>query len=333
MSFVWPWVLLSLLALPLCLFVYVRLQRRRGRDAASLGTLGAVREGATKRLGTRKHIPPALILLGVALLALASARPQLTVPLPRMEGTVVLTFDVSASMAADDAEPTRMEAAKAVGKALVERRPSSAAIGVVAFGEGGLVVQPPSDDMQAMAATIDRLAPQSGTSLGRGILTALHLVSSVTGASEDPGMKPGLQNTGATEPRGAFAPAIIVLLTDGENTDSPDPLEVAQMAIDRGVRVYTVGVGTVEGATVEIDGFNVFTQLNEVVLQEIAFLTEGVYFGVDDLEDIRSIYEELETQFVVEPREIEVTSLVGGVSALLLLTGGLLSLFWFGRMP
>ena len=103
MSFIWPWVLLSLLALPLCLFVYVRLQRRRGRDAASLGTLGAVREGATKRLGTRKHIPPALILLGVALLALASARPQLTVPLPRMEGTVVLTFDVSASMAADDA--------------------------------------------------------------------------------------------------------------------------------------------------------------------------------------------------------------------------------------
>ena len=333
MSFIWPWVLLSLLALPLCLFVYVRLQRRRGRDAASLGTLGAVREGATKRLGTRKHIPPALILWAVALLALASARPQLTVPLPRMEGTVVLTFDVSASMAADDAEPTRMEAAKAVGKALIERRPSSAAIGVVAFGEGGLVVQPPSDDMQAMAATIDRLAPQSGTSLGRGILTALHLVSSVTGASEDPGMRPGLQNAGATEPRGAFAPAIIVLLTDGENTDSPDPLEVAQMAIDRGVRVYTVGVGTVEGATVEIDGFNVFTQLNEVVLQEIAFLTEGVYFGVDDLEDIRSIYEELETQFVVEPREIEVTSLVGGVSALLLLTGGLLSLFWFGRMP
>ena len=333
MSFIWPWVLLSLLALPLCLFVYVRLQRRRGRDAASLGTLGAVREGATKRLGTRKHIPPALILLGVALLALASARPQLTVPLPRMEGTVVLTFDVSASMAADDAEPTRMEAAKAVGKALVERRPSSAAIGVVAFGEGGLVVQPPSDDMQAMAATIDRLAPQSGTSLGRGILTALHLVSSVTGASEDPGMSPGLQNAGATEPRGAFAPAIIVLLTDGENTEPPDPLEVAQMAIDRGVRVYTVGVGTVEGATVEIDGFNVFTQLNEVILQEIAFLTEGVYFGVDDFEDIRSIYEELETQFVVEPREIEVTSLVGGVSALLLLTGGLLSLFWFGRMP
>ena len=333
MSFIWPWVLLSLLALPLCLFVYVRLQRRRGRDAASLGTLGAVREGATKRLGTRKHIPPALILLGVALLALASARPQLTVPLPRMEGTVVLTFDVSASMAADDAEPTRMEAAKAVGKALIERRPSSAAIGVVAFGEGGLVVQPPSDDMQTMAATIDRLAPQSGTSLGRGILTALHLVSSVTGASEDPGMRPGLQNAGATEPRGAFAPAIIVLLTDGENTDSPDPLEVAQMAIDRGVRVYTVGVGTVEGATVEIDGFNVFTQLNEVVLQEIAFLTEGVYFGVDDLEDIRSIYEELETQFVIEPREIEVTSLVGGVSALLLLTGGLLSLLWFGRMP
>ena len=334
LSFVWPWVLLSLLALPACAYVYVRLQQRRSRDAAGLGALGVVGDGASVLGGRRRHIPPIILLLGVALLALASARPQMTIPFPRIEGSVVLTFDVSASMAADDAEPTRMEAAKDVALALVEMRPGSAQVGVVAFGEGGLVVQPPTDDGAAIGATIERLAPQSGTSLGRGILTALQLVSPDSGSNRDSAGSPGLEASGsASEPRGAFAPAVIVLLTDGENTEPPDPLETAQWAIDRGIRVYTVGVGTVEGATVEIDGFNVFTQLNEVLLQEIALLTEGSYFGVEDVEDVASIYEDLETQFVVEPKEIEVTSLVGGVGAILLLSAGLLSLFWFGRMP
>ena len=124
-----------------------------------------------------------------------------------------------------------------------------------------------------------------------------------------------------------------MLLTDGENTDPPDPLEVAQTAIERGVRVYTVGIGTEEGAAIDVDGFSLFTQLNEPVLQEIALLTEGVYFRLDDIDDTPSVYNELETEFVVEPREVEVTSLLGGISALLLLAGGLLSLFWFGRMP
>ena len=124
-----------------------------------------------------------------------------------------------------------------------------------------------------------------------------------------------------------------MLLTDGENTDPPEPLEVAQTAIERGVRVYTVGIGTEEGATIEVDGFNLFTQLNQPVLEEIALLTEGVYFMLDDVEDTPLVYDELETEFVVESREVEVTSFLGGVSALLLLVAGLLSLFWFGRMP
>ena len=220
-----------------------------------------------------------------------------------------------------------MDAAKLVAKDLVDRRPGSAKIGVVAFGESGLLVQPPIDDDEALHATIDRLAPDSGTSLGRGILTALNVVSPESGfSSGEPALVDGA-------PRGAFAPAIIVLLTDGENTDPPDPIEVAQMAIERGVRVYTVGLGSEDGTTIEIDGFNLFTQLNEPVLQEIALLTEGVYFRIEDIDDLPSVYDQLETEFVVESREVEVTSAFGGVSALLLLVGGALSLFWFGRMP
>ena len=134
-------------------------------------------------------------------------------------------------------------------------------------------------------------------------------------------------------PRGAFAPAVIVLLTDGENTDPPDPLEIAQMAIDRGVRVHTVGFGTEDGAVIEVDGFNLFTQLNEPVLQEIALQTEGVYYSIEDVDDLSSVYEGLETEFVVEPSEIEVTFALGGISALMLLVGGAISLFWFGRAP
>ena len=145
-------------------------------------------------------------------------------------------------MVADDVEPTRMDAAKIAAKSIVDRRPASARIGIVAFGEGGLIVNPPTDDNQALYATIDRLEPSSGTSLGTGIQTALNLALSASG--------PGSPESTADDesgPRGAFAPAVIVLLTDGENTEPPEPLEVAQAAIDRGVRVHTVGIGTQDG--------------------------------------------------------------------------------------
>lgn len=327
MTFIWPWVLLSLLAVPVCVFLYLRMQRRRSRDAASLGTLGVVRQDTAARIRRRRHIPPLIFLIGVALLAFASARPQLTLPLPRMEGIVMLTFDVSASMAADDVEPTRLDAAKQVAGSLVEHRPDSARIGVVAFGEGGLVVQPPTDDEDALHATIDRLVPQSGTSLGRGIVTALNQLA------EEPGFGAGNDSEGASDSGTGLAPAVIVLLTDGENTDPPEPLEAAQMAIDQGVRIHTVGVGTTDGAVVEVDGFNLFTQLNGPVLEDIALLTEGTYFTVQQIDDVQSVYEELETEFVVEPREVEVTSALAGVCALLFLAGGALSLLWFGRIP
>ena len=327
-SFIWPWVLISLIALPVCVIVYFNLQRRRGMSAARLGTMGASASETADRLGKRRHIPPIVLLTGVSLLALASARPQMTLPLPRIEGTVVLAMDVSASMSADDVQPTRMEAAKLAAKSFADRRPDSARVGVVAFGEGGLIVHPPSDDDEALTSTIDRLVPQSGTSLGRGMLTALDLISSVPGAgSDDSSAENG------SSPRSAFAPAIIVMFTDGENTDPPDTAEVAQVAIERGVRVHTVGVGTQEGAIVEVDGFNLFTQLNEPALQEISLLTEGDYFRLEDKGDIASVYEELDTEFVVEPVEVEITSLLGGIGALLFLASGALSLFWLGRAP
>ncbi len=257
----------------------------------------------------------------------AAARPQVELALPRLEGTVMLVFDVSASMAADDSEPTRMVAAQTIAQTLIERKPGNVKVGVVAFSDGGLLVQPPTHDRPALAATIGRLAPQSGTSLGRGILAALDAVS--TAPDEDRGDDGAAQ----TSPRGAFAPAVIVLFTDGENTAPPDPLEAAQTAIEQGVRVFTVGVGSSSGTTVEIDGFFVFTQLNEAMLKEIASLTEGQYFNVESADDARAIYDGLDRQFVVESEKREITSVLGGVSMLVLLIAGALSLLWFGRVP
>ena len=333
MSFIWPSVLVSLLLVPVCIFLYLRLQQRRSRHAGALGTFGAVRGSGAGRSGRLRHIPPAIYLLGLTILLLASARPQMVLPLPQMEGTVVLTFDVSASMAADDVQPTRMDAAKSAARAFVEDRPRSTRIGVVAFGEGGLVVEAPTDDTESITATIDRMVPQSGTSLGRGILAALNLISD--SPVPDESFNGEFSASPEIEPvrRGVFAPAIIVLLTDGENTEPPDPLEAAQAAIEQGVRIYTVGVGTSEGATLEIDGFSLFTRLNDSTLQEIALLTEGRYFSVESAEDVQSIYEDLDPQFVVKPREMEITSVLSGVSMLVFLAGGALSLLWFGRMP
>ena len=130
-----------------------------------------------------------------------------------------------------------------------------------------------------------------------------------------------------------FAPAVIVLLTDGENTVSPDPLEAAQAAIENGIRVHTVGVGTSTGTTLEIDGFNVHTQLNESMLREIALLAEGDYLSVGRSDDVATIYEELGSQFEVKSQELEITSILGGISMIALLIGAGLSLLWFGRMP
>ena len=124
-----------------------------------------------------------------------------------------------------------------------------------------------------------------------------------------------------------------MLLTDGENTAPPDPLEAVQAAADRGVRVYTVGIGSPEGATLEIEGFSIHTQLDEPTLQAVAERTGGTYFNAVDEEGLRAIYANLNPELGIAAEKMEVTALFAGVSALLLLIGGALSLFWFSRLP
>jgi len=333
MSFIWPAMLVLLLLIPLCVGLYIRMQQRRRRIAERYGSLGLTPEAAGRRLGSRRHIPPALFLVGLTILMLALARPQTVVSLPRIEGTVILAFDVSGSMAADDMKPTRMEAAKAAARGFVQRQPASVQIGVVAFSDNGFAVQAPTNDQEAILASINRLTPQRGTSLANGILASLNTIAAGAGAPLQLSSNRSPTPTPTPVPKEAYTSAVIVLLTDGENTVSPDPLAAAQAAADRGVRIYTVGVGSAAGATLHIEGFTIHTQLDEAMLQRISLLTDGAYSNAESEQDLRTIYENLDPQLVIKPEKMEVTSIFAGASILMLLIGGAFSLLWFGRLP
>lgn len=333
MSFIWPAMLLSLLLIPLFAGLYLRVQRRRQQLAASYGMFGLMQEATGRPLGWRRHIPPALFLLGLTLLLLALARPETVVSLPRIEGTVILAFDVSGSMAADDLQPTRLEAAKAAAREFVQHQPSSVQIGVIAFSDGGFAVQAPTNDQEAILATINRLTPQRGTSLGQGILASLNVIA---GDAEQTSPIDGAATPAPTPtpvPAGSYTPAVIVLLTDGENNQDPDPLAAVQAAAERGVRIYTIGIGSTAGATLNIDGFTVHTRLDEATLQQISQLSNGAYYKAGSEEELQEIYKNLEPQFVIKPEKMEVTSILAGASMLVLLLGGTFSLVWFSRVP
>lgn len=331
MSFIWPAMLIFLLLVPLAVWLYLRLQQRRRALIARYGSLGFVQVAAGNAPGARRHLPPALLLASLTLLLIALARPQTVVSLPRVEGTVVLAFDVSGSMAAEDLQPTRMEAAKTVAREFVQRQPGTVQIGVVAFSDGGLAVQAPTNDQTAVLAAINRIRPQRGTSLGQGIDVALNAIDANT--EQAVRRYSTLTPTPTAEPRRVNGSAVIVLLTDGENTAPPDPLSAAQTAAERGVRIYTIGIGSAAGTTLHVNGFTVHTRLDEAALQQIAQLTNGVYFNAQNQDDLHEIYDNLDLQLVVRPEETEVTALFAGVGMLLMLVGGVCSMLWFSRVP
>ena len=333
MTFTWPVMLLTLLLVPLFVLLYISLQQRRQKALEQLGSLGFAQNASGAGIGFRRHIPPLMFLIGLTLMLVAMARPNAVVSLPGLDSIVILSFDVSGSMSAEDMQPTRMEAAKAAAREFVARQPSSVQIGVVAFSDGGISVLSPTKDQEAILTAIDRLAPQRGTSLGSGILASLNTIAQSRGESPPPSDSLTPAPTPTPLPYGTFIPAAVVLLTDGENTANPDPIEAALTAAEQGVRVYAIGVGSPEGTTLTVNDFTVFTQLNEPMLQQIASITDGAYFNAQSEEDLREIYQNLNVQVVIKPEQMEITSIFSGISILLMLIGGAFSLVWFSRLP
>ena len=332
MTFAWPALLFGLVAVPLLGAFYLRMQVRRRRMAAQLGTLGIVRAETVSTPGIRRYLPPSLYLTGLAVAIIATARPQAVVNLPRLAGTVILAFDVSGSMAADDLEPTRIEAAKTAAIDFVERQPSGVRIGIVSFSESGFVVHPPDNDQAAILSTIDRLRPERGTSLAAGIMAALNILYR-EGDQETARLYSNLTPVPIPKSPGEHDSAVILLLTDGENTAPPGPREAAQIAADRGVRIHTIGVGSPRGVALEVDGFIVHTQLDESTLEDIARITGGRYYRAEDEEDLNAIYREIDPEFLMVSEKTEITALAAAAAILLLLVGAACSLLWFGRVP
>ena len=323
-----PWMLLSLALVPALVLTYGRMVRLRARRAARLASEGLVPTGGMQRFRWRRHVPFALFAAALALVCFALARPTVSLAVPVREGTVILAFDVSNSMRAKDLEPTRMEAAKEAATAFAERQPSTIRIGVVAFGDSAVTVLRPSNVKREVLAAIERLSVGGGTSLGQGLFTSLGAIAGKPLTID----ASALESDDADVDIGFFGSSAIVLLSDGENTSTPDPLRVAEVASSAGVRVHAVGLGTPEGTVVEIDGFNVATALDAELLSEIAEVTDGTYDAAADAEALARIYESIDVEFKRVERPREVTALFAAGGGLLLAVGSLLSIAWFGRV-
>lgn len=334
MSFLWPSMLWVLLAIPLLALLYIVMHEQRKGAARRFGSMGLVQQ--TTVAHQRRHLPAILFLSGIFVLFLSLARPQMVMSLPKTEGIVILAFDVSGSMSATDFEPTRMEAAKEVGREFVMRQPATVQVGIVSFSDNGFSVQLPTNDRDAILASIDRLKPERGTSIANGIVISLNTIANVTGQEPIVGVEDGPPVTPVFPPSARAKTddsAVIVLLTDGENNMDPDPLLAAQLAVERGVRIHTIGVGSSQGMNLEVNGFNVFTQLDEATLMQISEITDGTYYNAQTEEDLQTIYENIDPKLVIKAEKTEITAVLAGVSILILLIAGMISLVWFSHVP
>ncbi len=341
MTFLWPEMLWLMVVVPLLVLLYVWLLRRRKKTAIRFANLTLVKEAMGKSAAWRRHLPPALLLLALSALLFATSRPMAIVSLPSQQETIILAIDVSGSMRATDVQPDRFTAAKDAAKAFLTDLPRTVRIGVVQFAGTAAVVQAPTLSRDDVSAAIDRFQLQRGTATGSGIVLSLATIfpeagidlSQITGQRN---MPPGPNDKAPVEftpvQPGSYGSAAIIMLTDGQRTTGPDPMEAAKMAADRGVRVYTVGVGTKDGETIGFEGWSMRVRLDEDTLKNVANLTRAEYFYAGTAADLKKVYQALSTRLVVEKKETEVSALFAAAGALLVMLAAGLSVWWFGRV-
>ena len=347
MVFLWPSLLWLLLILPLLVLLYLWLLRRRKVQALAYPGLALVRQALGSRAQWRRHLPPLLFLLGLAALLLAAARPLAVLKLPSEQQTIILAMDVSGSMRATDVEPDRLTAAQNAAKAFIKELPRHVRVGVVAFAGTAQLAQLPTQSHDDLLKAIDSFQLQRGTATGNGIMVALATLFpdagidiAALGGRQAMRVLPMDQVTRPEPEQKTFTPvapgsyrsAAIIMLTDGQRTTGVDPLEAAQWAAERGVRVYTVGVGTVQGEVIGFEGWSMRVRLDEDTLKAVALRTNAEYFHAATAQDLRKVYETLSSRISVETKETEVTALLALAGAALMLLAGALSVWWFGRV-
>jgi Ca-activated chloride channel family protein len=348
MMFRWHHALWLLLVLPAVVGAYLVLLRRKNKVAFRYPRFALAREALNPAARLRPHIPALLLFVGITVLLLASARPVMVMTSPSGEGTVVLLIDVSLSMAATDVPPTRLEAARAAALAFVKAQPQDVRIGVVAFGAHADVVQLPTASRSDVKAALDRLELQRYTAIGNGLLGALLTIVpnadipqgyDIFGTGQLPASYQVPLNQKQTAamphkrvPAGSDLSAAIILVSDGRGTMGIPAVQAAKMVADFGIRVYTVGVGTLYGGTANVEGWPaIHAEFDDETLKQIADITRGEYFLARNADKLTQIYERLVRRIILEKGEDEITALLTAIGMVLLLASAGLSVVWSYR--
>ncbi len=348
MNFLWPQFLWLLLVLPLLVLLYVWLLRRKKKMALRYASLSIVREAMGKGQSFRRHIPPLLFLLALTAMLVASSRPLAVVSLPSDQQTIMLAMDVSGSMRATDVLPSRLVASQNAAKAFLAELPRHVRVGIVAFAGTAAVVQSPTLSREDLVTAIDKFQLQRGTAIGNGIVVSLaeifpdagiDLASMQYGRDRQRGVAIDQPVKDEKDKKpfvpvapGSYTSAAIILLTDGQRTTGVDSLDAAKAAADRGVRIYTVGIGTVDGETIGFEGWSMRVKLDEETLKGIAKNTQAEYFYAGTAADLKKVYETLSSRLTIVKKETEISGILALVAAALALLSAGLSLAWFNRI-
>jgi Ca-activated chloride channel family protein len=349
MSLLWPGALYLLVVIPLIIAGYVWSLKRRRRFAVRYSSLSLVREAASHQSWLRRHLPFLLFLLALASLILALSRPTAEVVVPSNRATIILAMDVSLSMCSTDIPPNRLQAAKEAALSFVESRDSGTRIGIVVFAGFAELAQSPTNDRELLSNAITFMAPARRTAIGSAILRSIDAIAEV-----DPGVPPVVTDDllAPTMPAEEYAPHIIVLLTDGSSNAGPSPFLAANQAASRGVRVYTIGFGTLNNTSPMDCGASLFDfepfgppnfggggqffgggggfrrELDEVTLRQIANMTGGTYYAATSASELQNVFSNLPTYLVVTREAIEISALFSALAALSIVLAMILSLLW-----
>ena len=344
MALLWPGFLLLLGLIPLTVAAYIWMLRRRRRFAVRYSSLALVRDALPHASRLRRHLPFVLFLLALTSLVIALGRPVAIVSVPAGQTTIILAIDVSRSMCSTDIRPNRLEAAKAAALSFVQRQPYSRKIGVVAFAGFAVLIQPPTSDQEVLQDAIEALTTARRTAIGSGILKSLDAIAEI-----DPGVAPSVSDTTAgfeptPVPQGAYAPAIVLLLTDGVSNVGPLPLDAAQQAADRGVRVYTIGFGTENesspfggpqcqggdpfGGGGQFGGGGFRRGIDEATLKQVADVTGGNYYAAESADALQNVLQNLPTHLITKHETTEISVAFTAIGAFLAAIAIALSLIW-----
>jgi Ca-activated chloride channel family protein len=321
-SFAEPALLLGLVLIPLAALVYVAMQRRKRREAATFASPALMPNLVTARPGYRRHLPPLLILLALVGLVIALARPQRTVAAPERAATVMMVTDVSGSMNATDVEPNRITAAVRAANRLADQLPETFRLGLVTFSDFAEQRAAPSTDRTAVRGALDRLSAVGGTAMGLGLERGLEAART-----------PVPDETGTGSRR---LPAVLVLLSDGKDTQGGvSPIDVAERARAAQIPIYAIALGTPDGEVEVQDSFGLTQRIrvppDVETLKEIARVSRGRFYEAADSARLEEIYAGLGTRLSSREVKEEVTVAFAGGALVLLLMGGALSMAWFGR--